>query len=103
MPWPAIAMCLVELSERASYYGSSGVFQNFVRGPLPEGGNGAGAVAPGDAGLNDTPGALGLGSVPASAIYNTFTFLAYVIPILGGIIADRSCVSAYLYIVVQPY
>jgi hypothetical protein len=27
MPWPAIAMCLIEFAERASYYGCSGVSQ----------------------------------------------------------------------------
>ncbi len=43
------------------------MFSNFVRGPLPEGGNGAGAVAPGAAGLNQSAGALGMGSVAASA------------------------------------
>jgi hypothetical protein len=34
MGWPVIAMCLVELAERASYYGCSGVFANFIRAPL---------------------------------------------------------------------
>jgi POT family proton-dependent oligopeptide transporter len=88
MKWTAIAMCLVELSERASYYGVQGCFSNFVRGGLPEGGNGAGAVAPGAAGENQTAGALGMGSVAASATNSTFGLLAYLIPIFGGIIAD---------------
>ncbi|WWC73354.1 uncharacterized protein I206_107321 [Kwoniella pini CBS 10737] len=86
--WPAIALCLVEIAERASYYGSKKPFANFVRGALPKGGNGAGAVAKGAAGKNQTAGALGMGSVAASAVTSTFTFLSYVIPILGGIIAD---------------
>jgi hypothetical protein len=34
MGWPVIAMCLIELAERASYYGCSGVFANFIRAPL---------------------------------------------------------------------
>jgi POT family proton-dependent oligopeptide transporter len=104
MSWVAIAMCLIEMAERASYYGSigmltlffrlpidlmsSGPFNNFVNRPLPPGGNGAGAVAPGEAGLQQTAGALGLGSVAASAITTMFSFLAYVIPIFGGIVAD---------------
>lgn len=88
MKWTAIAMCSVELAERASYYGSSGVFGNFIRGALPKGGNGLGAVAPGAAGVNQTSGALAYGSVAASAVTSTFSMLAYVIPILGGIIAD---------------
>lgn len=88
MKWAAIAMCMIELAERASYYGSQGCFSNFVRGGLPAGGNGAGAVAPGDAGVNQSAGALGMGSVAASATNSTFGFLAYLIPIFGGIIAD---------------
>jgi POT family proton-dependent oligopeptide transporter len=40
-------MCLIEFSERASYYGCKGPFNNFINRPLPIGGNGAGAVAPG--------------------------------------------------------
>ena len=88
MPWTAIALCFVELAERASYYGSKKPFANFVRGALPKGGNGWGAVAKGVAGANQTAGALGLGSVAASAVTSTFTFLSYVIPIIGGIVAD---------------
>ncbi|WWD06576.1 hypothetical protein V865_004669 [Kwoniella europaea PYCC6329] len=87
--WPAVALCLVEIAERASYYGSKKPFANFVRGALPKGGNGAGAVAKGAAGANQTAGALGMGSVAASAVTSTFTFLSYVIPILGGIVADN--------------
>lgn len=81
-------MCFIELCERASYYGCQYIFQNFVRGKLPVGGNGAGAVAPGAAGTDQSAGALGLGPVKASAIASMFTFLAYVIPIFGAIIAD---------------
>lgn len=81
-------MCLIEFAERASYYGSKGPFNNFINRPLPPGGNGAGAVASGPAGLNQSAGALGRGSVTASALVQTFNFLAYVIPIFGGIISD---------------
>ena len=83
MTWMCIAMCAIEFAERASYYGSSGPFNNFINNPLPAGGSGTGAVAKGDAGLNESAGALGLGSVDASALTNLFTFLAYVIPIFG--------------------
>lgn len=81
-------MCLIELVERASYYGTSGPFNNFVNNPIPPGGNSAGAVHRGKEHENDSPGALGLGSVSASAITQMFKFLAYVIPIYGGIVAD---------------
>jgi len=89
MPMVVVLMCLIELAERASYYGcSQGPFANFVKNPLPKGGNGAGAVAPGAAGKDQSAGALGLGSVDASALTQLFKFLSYVIPIFGGIIAD---------------
>jgi POT family proton-dependent oligopeptide transporter len=68
-------MCLIEFAERASYYGSIGPFNNFINRPLPLGGNGAGAVAPGAAGLNQSAGALGMGSVAATGIVQMFTFL----------------------------
>ncbi|KAI5453955.1 hypothetical protein NCC49_004950 [Naganishia albida] len=88
MKWAAIAMCIIELAERASYYGSKGPFGNFVRGKLPEGGPGTGAVAHGPAGYNQSAGALGLGSRAATAVTESFTFLSYCIPILGGIVSD---------------
>jgi hypothetical protein len=33
----AFALCLVEFAERASYYGASTVFSNFIEFPLPAG------------------------------------------------------------------
>ena len=64
-------MCIVLLDVGDCYYGCKDVFANFVRGPLPIGGNGAGAVAPGAAGVDQTAGALGMGSVAASATTST--------------------------------
>lgn len=81
-------MCLVEFAERASYYGCSGVFANFIKNPLPPGGNGAGAVAAGALGLNQKAGALNLGATMSTALTTLFTYLAYTIPILGAILAD---------------
>ncbi|KAK4698538.1 hypothetical protein P7C70_g7736, partial [Phenoliferia sp. Uapishka_3] len=75
MPWAAVMMCLIEFAERASYYGSYGVFANFIENPLPIGGNGAGAVAKGALGRNESAGALGMGSQTSSAITVLFTFL----------------------------
>ncbi|TGJ81343.1 hypothetical protein E0Z10_g7417 [Xylaria hypoxylon] len=57
VPWTAWTLCLVEASERASYYGVKAVFNNFLQFPLPEGGNGAGAVDPNKP--NGHAGALG--------------------------------------------
>lgn len=85
IPWASYVVCIVELAERASYYGVSGVFTNFIQRPLPKGGNGAGAPAPG---TQDSAGALGLGLQTATALTTLFNFLAYVTPLLGGTIAD---------------
>jgi hypothetical protein len=35
IPWVAYSLCAVEFAERASYYGCSFVFSNFVQFPLP--------------------------------------------------------------------
>lgn len=85
VPWAAYAIAIVEFAERASYYGCIGVFFNFIQRPLPPGGNGAGATP---LGTQLTPGALGLGLQAAVALTTTFGFLAFVLPIFGGIIAD---------------
>ncbi|KAH8922803.1 PTR2-domain-containing protein, partial [Atractiella rhizophila] len=68
--------------------GSNGPFSNFIQFPLPEGGNGAGAVAPGSAGKNQHAGALDQGLQAANALTLLFTFLAYTIPIYESIVAD---------------
>jgi dipeptide/tripeptide permease len=73
-PWTSYLLCGVEFAERASYYGCKQVFKNFIRAPLPEGGNGAGAPPRGS---QHSAGALGKGTVIASAMTDAFTFLAY--------------------------
>ncbi|RJE20444.1 peptide transporter [Aspergillus sclerotialis] len=78
-------LCTVEFAERASYYGCSWVFANFIQFPLPKGGNGAGAPPRGS---EETAGALGKGLQVSSALVLLFKFLAYCIPILGGWWAD---------------
>ncbi|KAG9240999.1 peptide transporter [Calycina marina] len=81
----AYLICIVEFAERASWYGVIQVFGNFVQRPLPAGGNGAGAPAKG---TQDTAGALGKGTVISSAIKQSYQMIAYVLPILGGWLAD---------------
>jgi hypothetical protein len=85
IPAVSFALCAVEFAERASYYGVTTVFSNFMQFPLPAGGNGAGATPKG---TQETAGALNLGLQFANAFVLLFTFLAYVIPILGAWIAD---------------
>jgi dipeptide/tripeptide permease len=79
MPWSAYLLCGVEFAERASYYGCKQVFKNFIRAPLPKGGNGAGAPPRGS---QATAGALGKGTVIASAMTDAFTFLAYALYVI---------------------
>ena len=85
IPTISFALCVVEFSERASYYGVLFPFSNFLQFPLPPGGNGAGAPP---RGTQETAGALGKGLQFSNAFILLFTFLAYVIPILGAWIAD---------------
>lgn len=68
-------LCAVEFCERASYYGVTGVTSNFVNRPLPDGGNGWGAPPRGD---QQTAGALGMGTVKANAVDQSFKMLVRV-------------------------
>lgn len=74
VPLVTYTLCLVEFAERASYYGCSQVFNNFIEYPLPKGGNGTGAPPKG---TQETAGALGQGLQVASALTLLFSFLAY--------------------------
>ncbi|WWC71079.1 uncharacterized protein I206_105032 [Kwoniella pini CBS 10737] len=85
VPWAAYAIALVELAERASYYGVGGLFPNFVQRPLPPGGSGTGAPPPN---TQLTPGALGMGLQVSTALSVIFSLLAYTMPLLGGILSD---------------
>lgn len=85
MPASCYYLCAVEFAERASYYGCFQVYKNFIRAPLPPDGNGTGATAPGS---EYTAGALGQGSVVATAMTEAFKFLAYALPIYFGWLAD---------------
>jgi hypothetical protein len=85
IPATSFALCVVEFSERASYYGVLFPFSNFMQFPLPQGGNGAGAPP---TGTQETAGALGKGLQFSNAFVLLFTFLAYVIPLFGAWIAD---------------
>lgn len=78
-------ICVVELAERASYYSSQTVLTNFIQRPLPDGST---TGAPTSHYSNESAGALGLGLHTASALTLLLTFLAYVVPLYGGFVAD---------------
>ena len=61
------------------------MISNFVNRRLPKGGNGWGAPPRGD---QQTAGALGMGTVKASAVSQSFSMLAYTLPVFFGYIAD---------------
>ncbi|GMG32136.1 unnamed protein product [Aspergillus oryzae] len=85
LPIVAYLICVVEFSERASYYGVSGLVSNFVNRPLPVGGNGYGAPP---RGTQQTAGALGMGTVKANAVNQSFSMLAYALPMVFGYLSD---------------
>ena len=74
---------MAEFAERASYYSCQTLLSNFVTNPLPEG-SGTGKLMPGSV----NPGALGLGVPAATAITYTLTFVAYLVPLYAGYVAD---------------
>ncbi|KAL3455358.1 POT family-domain-containing protein [Aspergillus heterothallicus] len=85
LPLTAYTLCAVEFCERASYVGISGIISNFVNRPLPVGGNGYGAPP---RGTQQTAGALGMGTVKANAVNQSFSMLAYTLPMIFGYFSD---------------
>ncbi|KAB8295727.1 hypothetical protein EYC80_008552 [Monilinia laxa] len=85
LPTITYLICAVEFAERASYYGCNGLFNNYVNRVLPVGGNGYGAPP---RGTEQTAGALGLGTVKATATSQSFSLLAYALPLFFGWLAD---------------
>jgi len=86
LPYTAWLVVVVEFAERWTYYGTTNVFSNYIRAPLPPGST-TGAV---DAAhrADGVAGALGLGQQKSFSIRTFNTFWVYCTPILGGIIAD---------------
>jgi len=85
VPVIAYLICIVEFCERASYYGVQPLISNYVNRPLPLNGNGWGAPP---AGTQETGGALGMGTVVANAVNQSFSMLAYALPLVFGWMAD---------------
>lgn len=74
LPKSAFLVAIVELCERFTYYGASGIFQNYIQRPY-DGSEGRGA--------------LGMGHQGATGLSTFFQFWCYVTPILGAVIADQ--------------
>lgn len=74
---------IVEFAERGSYYGTQGILNNFIMRPLPPGSTTGSTSEP-----NGSAGALGLGIKDANALVTLLQFLAYVMPLYGGWLAD---------------
>ncbi|KAF2442163.1 peptide transporter PTR2-A [Karstenula rhodostoma CBS 690.94] len=74
VPKAAFLVAVVELCERFTYYGASGLFQNYIQRNRDG---------------RDGPGALGLGHQGATGLSTFFQFWCYVTPIFGAIIADQ--------------
>ena len=85
LPAVAYMICIVEFCERASYYGVQPLISNYVNRPMPEGGNGWGAP-PRHTQL--TGGALGMGQSTANAVTQSFSMLAYALPLFFGWLSD---------------
>ncbi|KAK1775985.1 major facilitator superfamily domain-containing protein [Copromyces sp. CBS 386.78] len=85
LPIIAYLICIVEFCERASYYGVQPLIPNYVNRPMPEGGNGWGAPPRGS---QKTAGALGMGQSAANAVTQSFSMLAYALPLVFGWMAD---------------
>jgi len=81
IPWTAFTVAFVELCERFSYYGTTVVFVNFIQQPLPEGSSTG-------AGYSGQSGALGMGQRASTGLKMFNEFWAYVMPLLGGYLAD---------------
>ncbi|RYO77239.1 hypothetical protein DL762_009393 [Monosporascus cannonballus] len=80
--WVIYTIAFIELCERFGYYGTTAVFVNFIQFPLPEG------SATGAAGTYGQPGALGFGQQASTALVLFNSFWSYLMPILGGYLAD---------------
>lgn len=96
IPWTAYTVTFVEFCERFSYYGTTAVFVNFIQQPRPFGSRAGQIVesplcydAPGwsyDQCVQ--PGGLGQDQRAATGLTTFNQFWAYLMPLLGGYIAD---------------
>lgn len=81
--WACYLLCVAEFAERASYYSCQTLLSNFITNKLPKGSSTGKLTAD-----SVNPGALGLGVPAATAVTYTLTFVAYVVPLYAGYVAD---------------
>ncbi|KAF7558009.1 hypothetical protein G7Z17_g339 [Cylindrodendrum hubeiense] len=74
LPASAYLIAVVELTERFTYYGAQGLFQNYISNSKDG---------------SDGPKGLGMGHQAATGLNLFFQWFCYVTPILGAIIADQ--------------
>ncbi|KAF7335688.1 Peptide/h+ symporter protein [Mycena venus] len=86
MPWQAFSVATVEFAERWTYYGTTNIYNNYIRAPLPPGSR-DGSVLPQNRSIG-VAGALGLGQEKSFAVRTFNSFFVYVTPFLGAILAD---------------
>jgi POT family proton-dependent oligopeptide transporter len=85
LPWGAWMVAIVEFAERWTYYGTTNIYNNYIRAPLPPLSR-TGAVIIDKA--SGVAGALGQGQQKTFAIRTFNSFFVYVTPFVGAILAD---------------
>jgi proton-dependent oligopeptide transporter, POT family len=88
LPWTAWLVVFVEFAERWTYYGTTNIFNNYIRSPLPRGSKTGAVVNAIDRAGNGVAGALGKRNEISFSIRTFNTFFVYVTPIIGAILAD---------------
>ncbi|KAJ7140087.1 peptide/h+ symporter protein [Mycena crocata] len=86
LPWQAFTVAAVEFAERWTYYGTTNIYNNYIRAPLPAGSI-DGSVPRADR-ASGIAGALGKGQQQSFALRTFNSFFVYVTPFLGAILAD---------------
>ncbi|KAI2616821.1 PTR2-domain-containing protein [Hypoxylon sp. NC1633] len=80
--WIIYTIAFIELCERFAYYGTTAVFVNFIAQPLPEG------STTGAGGTDLQAGALAQGQQASTGLVLFNSFWSYLMPLLGGYMAD---------------
>ncbi|QPG76603.1 hypothetical protein FOA43_003995 [Brettanomyces nanus] len=87
IPKISYLICLIEFSERMSYYLIQGCITNLVQRDLPHNST-TGAVVDDRNHSNESPGALGLGLPVATFLMQLMTMIANLSPLVSGYYAD---------------